>query len=289
MTRWFRLKRCVVAVTGAAVLASGAATSTSAFATPPVPEVRPPVTLATLSWPPYTKSSLPRGGAVTAVVRAVFARMGRDVRVEVRPWNRAVALAEARHNGVVGYYPGYHCEHAPDAGFLRSHSIGMRPLGLVKRANAPFGWEMLSDLEGFRIGTVVGYANTQRFDRKVAAEELWTIASPSDRKNLHKLIAGRLDYAVIDKHVMTYLLRTDPELRPHRNDVTLDDQLLGRMPLFVCFRNSAHGETLRSAFNDGLAEIPYQDMLTRYIERRMPGLTSDPPCAGGRCRDLTGG
>ncbi|WP_090018366.1 substrate-binding periplasmic protein [Limimonas halophila] len=231
------------------------------------PDARPDVTVATLTWPPYTKRSLPKGGAVTAVVRAAFDAVGRDVRVRYRPWNRAIALAKAESTGVVAYYPGYHCNHRPDAGFLRSYVIGMRPLGLAKRANAAFSWTSLADLEGFRIGTVVGYANTRTFDRKVAAEELWTIESHSDRRNLHKLIEGRLDYAVIDKHVMTYLLNTDPELRPHRDEVVMDDTLLGRMPLFVCFRNSPRGKALRSAFNDGLTQVPYKDIMAGRIAR----------------------
>jgi len=269
----------------AAALSLGAVT---AAGQPPVPAVRPPVTLATLSWPPYTGASLPRGGAVTDVVRAAFDAMGREVTVKFRPWNRSVALAKAGHNRVAGYYPGYHCDHDPEAGFLRSYSIGMRSLGLAKRANAAFGWETLSDLEGFRVGTVVGYANTQRFDRKVAAEELWTIESPSDRRNLRKLIAGRLDYAVIDKHVMRYMLRTDPALRKHRGSVTMDDKLLGRMPLFVCFRNNPHGEALQAAFNEGLSRVHPKAILSRYLRHTVPMLTVQPPCTSGDCSEVSG-
>ena len=133
------------------------------------------VTVATLEWPPYTASQLPQGGATTAVLRAAFAEVGYDVEVKFWPWKRAIAKAKAGAAEVVAYFPGYHCQH--DAGFIGSEPMGNGPLGFAENSALPFDWSSLDDVEGRRIGTVVGYANTEEFDLRVANGAIRPITS----------------------------------------------------------------------------------------------------------------
>jgi len=255
--------RCVRGLGVAAVLAAAPAAAET-------------VTLATLTWPPYTGRELPAGGAVTDVVKRVFAKAGHETRVVYRPWNRAIVKAKRPDNGVVGYYPGYHCRHDPSASFHRSGVLGIRPIGFAKRDDAPFSWSDLEDLEGFRIGTVVGYANTRAFDRKAEAQELWTIPAQSDRANLRKLTKGLLNYAVIDRNVLSYLMSTDPKLREHRGEITMAETPLGEMPLFVCFRDSERGRRLLRTFNETLGKLEAREMLKARMKELMADVRPIP-------------
>lgn len=229
------------------------------------------VEVATLNWPPYTARKLPRGGAVTAVVRAAFAQQDLDVAVRFWPWKRAIAKAKAVDNAVVAYFPGYHCHHDPKSEFVRSQPLGASPLGFAEHRQAQHSWNDLDDLRGKRIGTVVGYANTQEFDRRVARGELRVIPSSSDATNLRRLLDRRIDYAVVDKFVLAYLKKTHPELRGRAHEILFDARPLENKSLYLCFRDDDRGNRLRRIFDRGLNKLDPQGMLDRYVERMVKG------------------
>ena len=131
--------------------------------------------VATLDWPPYTGADLPSGGATTKVVRQAFEKMGLRTDVAYRPWKRAIDMAKDGKDGVVAYYPGYHCRH--QEGFVASEPIGNGPLGFAENADAPITWDSLDSIgqQQLKIGTVLGYANTDEFDQKVGTG--WIIAN----------------------------------------------------------------------------------------------------------------
>jgi polar amino acid transport system substrate-binding protein len=230
-----------------------------------------PVHVATLNWPPYTTPDLPRGGAATAVVRAAFAQMGLEVTVRFWPWKRAIAKAKTPDNAVVAYFPGYHCHHDPQSDFVASDPIGFSPLGFAEHVDAPQSWQALEDLAGKRIGTVVGYANTDSFDRKVAAGELRAIPTSDDATNLLRLVARRIDLAVVDRFVLAYLLKTDARLRAHADSLRFDARSLEDKGLHLCFRNDAVGRRLLTLFDRGLDKLNPQGLLDRYVERMVEG------------------
>jgi len=166
------------------------------------------VVITTLDWPPYTGSELPKSGATTEVVRQAFDQAGLGVDVQFLPWKRAIA--EAKNGDAVAYYPGYHCKHAAD--FEPSNSVGTGPLGFAEHVEAPISWETVYDLgeQKLKIGTVLGYANTDEFDEKVGTGWIRAISAQDDLTNLKKLLRRRIDAVVIDKLVMSYLVATEP-------------------------------------------------------------------------------
>lgn len=255
----------LVAMTTLPAAAQEAADRESAREAPDIVQV------ATLNWPPYSAPDLPQDGAVGAVVRAAFAQEGYTVRVRVWPWKRAIAKAKASGNDVVGYFPGYHCRHDPTADFIASDPLGQSPLGFAEHREAQRSWSSLADLTGLRLGTVVGYANTDDFDEAAAEGRLDVVATSDDTANLQRLLARRIDYAVIDKFVLAYLKNTDPVLQPRADEIVFDRRTLARKTLYLCFRADPHGRDLREIFNRGLAKLAPQAMLDRYIERLVAG------------------
>jgi len=224
------------------------------------------VRIATLDWPPYTGKALPKGGATTDVVRAAFEKVDYQIEVEYRPWKRAIDMAAKGTDEVIAYYPGYHCQHRE--GFVASLPIGNGPLGFAENTDAPIEWQTLDDIvdQQLKIGTVLGYANTDAFDAKVGTGYILAVPSNDDLTNLKKLLKRRIDAVVIDKLVLAYLKATEPSLadgaaKLHFNDVPLEEKTL-----YLCFRDDAGGRTLMHIFNAGLEQVDTDEMESAYFE-----------------------
>ncbi|MEM7221859.1 MAG: ABC transporter substrate-binding protein [Pseudomonadota bacterium] len=223
------------------------------------------VRIATLDWPPYTGKDLPAGGATTDVVRAAFAKVGYDVEVEYRPWKRAIGMAANGTDDVVGYFPGYHCNHRE--GFVATEPLGNGPLGFAEHSEAPITWETLDDIsdQQLKIGTVLGYANTDDFDAKVGTGYILAVPSNDDLTNLKKLMRKRIDAVVIDKLVLEYLKATDASLKSGADKLQFDDRPLEDKTLYLCLRSDEKGRTLKHIFNAGLEQIDAEAIVDNYF------------------------
>lgn len=241
-----------------AVCASGAGASAMAEGS---------VTVTTLEWPPYTSPELPLGGAVTEIVTQAFTNAGLETEVLTLPWQRAIVMAR-EEAGMVGYFPGYHCRHME--GFVASDPIGFGPLGLVENADAPISWATIDDLgeKQYVIGTVLGYANTDEFDEKAGTGWINVVPAADDITNLRKLMRQRIDAAVIDRLVLSFLLATEPSLAEGRELLTFDERPLEGKTLYLCFNDDEEGRALRDTFNAGLATIDVNDSIDRYFEEK---------------------
>jgi polar amino acid transport system substrate-binding protein len=223
------------------------------------------VKVTTLDWPPYTAAALPKGGATTEIVRQAFAASGQEVEVQYLPWKRAIA--DAKNQGdVVAYFPGYHCRHVE--GFVASDPIGTGPLGFAENMNAPVDWSSIDDIgeQKLRVGTVLGYANTDEFDEKAGTGWVRAVPAPDDITNLRKLMLERIDMAVIDKLVLSYLLASEPTLKDAKETIQFDSRTLEDKILYLCFNDTDAGRAMRDRFNDGLAKIDVEGIVDRYFD-----------------------
>ena len=223
-----------------------------------------PVTITTLEWPPYTSEELPKGGATTEVVRQAFEAAGMGINVATVPWKRAIAIAK-EDEAAVAYFPGYHCRHVD--GFVASEPIGDGPLGFAQHVNAPVTWSDVDDIgeQKLRVGTVLGYANTDEFDEKAGTGWIRAIPAPDDITNLRKLGRQRLDVAVIDKLVLSYLLATEASLADLADEIEFNDKPLEEKTLYMCFNDDEAGRALRDRFNAGLAQVDVDALIDSYF------------------------
>ncbi len=223
------------------------------------------VTVTTLEWPPYTSDVLPKGGATTEVVRQAFAAVETEVNVAILPWKRAISMAK-EDQASVAYYPGYHCRHVE--GFVQSDPIGNGPLGFAENVNAPVTWENVDDIgeQKLKVGTDLGYANTDEFDEKAGTGWIRAIPAPDDITNLRKLARQRIDVAVIDKLVLSYLLATEDSLSGMADTLVFNERPLEDKTLFLCFNDDENGRALRDTFNSGLAKIDVEQIVESYFE-----------------------
>lgn len=222
------------------------------------------LTLTSLEWPPYSGEKLPEGGASVAVARAALAAMGHHLNVEFYPWSRAVKMARDDGKKYAGYFPEYHAADIARE-FQFSAPIGKGPLGLVERKASPLHWQQVADLSAYTIGVVQDYVNTAEFDALVAQGKIRVQRVTSDSQDLLKVQGGRIDAAVMDKNVMHYLLRHDPQAASANVEVQFNARRLENKKLYVCFRNDATGQKWRQIFNDGLKKIDTNAIMTHYM------------------------
>jgi polar amino acid transport system substrate-binding protein len=223
------------------------------------------VRIATLDWPPYTGKDLPEGGATTNVVRAAFEKVGYKVEVEYRPWKRAIDMAKKGTDEVIAYFPGYHCHH--QSGFVASEPIGNGPLGFAEHVDAPITWDSVDDLgeQQMKIGTVLGYANTDEFDAKVGTGYILAVPSNDDLTNLKKLARKRIDAVVIDKLVLEYLKASEASLKGSTDVLQFNAKPLDDKTLFLCFRDDDGGRTTKHIFNAGLEQVDSEAIVKDYF------------------------
>jgi polar amino acid transport system substrate-binding protein len=211
------------------------------------------VVLATLEWPPYTGQKLPGNGTSAVVVRDALAAVGYELELRFYPWSRAVQEASMDPD-VVGFFPEYpNAERRTQ--FIVSDVIGKSPLGFAHRVNVAFSWNELTDLRKYRLGTVAGYVNSDEFDRLVERGELKVDTSNTDAFNLRKVLAARIEAAVVDENVFDYLMNTDPLLRQRQDEMAMCSQLLKVHDLVVCFVRTEAGAEAARKLNEGLKRI----------------------------------
>lgn len=248
-------------------IAAAALLALASLALPAIAQDKPAqdniVRLTSLDWPPFSGESQKDGGAAVAVARAAFAAVGYKVEVAFYPWNRAVALAK---DG--GDFQGYFPEYAgPDVArdFILSTPLGSSPLGFAERAAAPVSWNSLDDLKTTRIGVVDGYVNTDDLDARIANGALHADKANSDLTNLKKLLAERIDLAVIDQAVMNDLLRGAPELKGTAGKLRFNPKMLEDKTLHIAFRKDAKGEAMAKLFAEGLAKVDAKAILNQAL------------------------
>lgn len=221
------------------------------------------VVLTSLSWPPYSSEKMQGGGASIHVVRTALAAVGFELEVIFYPWQRTVHEAR-RDKRVDGFFPEYYSKERTRS-FFYSDPVGWSPVGFAEHWPGSRHWRTLDDLKEYRIGVVDGYINYGPFDAMVAKGEIRTDGSVSDTTNLRKVLAGRVDMAVVDKNSFDYLTRHDPILSKNRENLVFRERLLNLHELFVCFKKTPRGEFLVSLLNKGLSLIDVSQVHAEYI------------------------
>lgn len=258
------IRRCAVWSLSALLWVSANAWLMSA-AGPAIAQEANVIRLASLEWPPYSGETLKQQGAAAAVIRAAFAAVGYRVEIEYFPWARAVRLVRDDSNQYQGYFPEYWDPSNSDD-FIYSPSIGTGPLGFAENRTNPVTWTTLDDLQKYKIGTVHGYFNTPTFDERVRLGQIKADVAPSDLSNLLKLEAGRVDLAVIDKRVFSFLTRTAAQFAQKRNGLAFNERLLEEKDLFLCFKKSEEGQRLERDFARGLKKINAAAVIANYMK-----------------------
>ncbi|KZY31157.1 MULTISPECIES: ABC transporter substrate-binding protein [unclassified Oleiphilus] len=159
------------------------------------------VSLSYVDYPPYYGKTLENGGPISEIISAAFKLKNYKVTKEQLPWSRALEWTkEGKFDGI--YTAWYRKDREKD--FAYSAELPANKVVLFKRKDAQINYQSYSDLKPYTIGVVRGYANPPGFD-----EAGLTLAPvTTDKQNLLKLSASRIDLVLVDKALGNYIIKT---------------------------------------------------------------------------------
>lgn len=219
---------------------------------------------STLEWSPYLGEKIPKLGFGVEILKLAFKAEGYDnIEVEFLPWSRALAVVENKE-GYAGCLLAYYSKERAEK-FIYSDPVISGPIKFAMRNDKIIPWRKLEDLKDRPIGVVQDYVNSPELDRLFAEKKLFADNSISDTNNLEKLAQKRTDIAVVDANVFTYLLKTNPQLKPFENKLSLDQRTLDDKKLYILFSKSKEGRRLADIFNKGLKKIKPAEIARKYM------------------------
>ncbi len=213
--------------------------------------------LVTGELPPYATHERADDGIALHIVRKAFANAGSTVSYTFKPWTRSLEEARAGQWDGTAYWGK---NPSRDVGFLISDNVLTEQWVFLYRQRTEggeqFNWDSLADLKGQRIAAVQSYTYTPEFWEMQKAGTLKVELAQDDLGNLRRLVAGRVDLAVIERNVACYLMNahfTAAEvagLRAHPKLLT--NQFTTHLMLSEKLPQSAQR---MKAFNQGLAQL----------------------------------
>jgi polar amino acid transport system substrate-binding protein len=226
---------------------------------------QPTLTILTELWPPYVMrddNGTPVGADLDLAC-AVLRQMGYRTEIRVLPWKRVLQQARLRQGDAVldVFFESSRQQwlHYPEEPLSYSGEVLFYPVA------RPLHFEQLSDLKGLRIGVQADYAYSPDF---LAYSGVTRVAMTGDGnmiKQLHLMMAGRLDGVVLNERVGGYLLRTQglQDQVTHGARLLTDDNRN-----FLGFTHKPGHDQLAIRFSSALKAFKqtpaYQQLLARY-------------------------
>lgn len=226
---------------------------------------QPTLTVLTELWPPHVMRD-DNGklvGADLELAQIVLSQLGYQTEVRVLPWKRVLQQAKLKQGDAVLdiFYLSERTSwlHYPEEPLSISGEVLFYPVA------RPIKFEQLADLKGLQIGVQAGYAYSRDF---LADNGVTRVAMTGDGnmiKQLHLMMAGRLDGVVLNERVGRYLLRTQglqDQVRYSSFQLTDDNRN------FLGFTHKPGHDQLAIRFSKALKQFKqtpaYQELLARY-------------------------
>ncbi|WP_222937585.1 extracellular solute-binding protein [Spartinivicinus ruber] len=174
------------------------------------------VVFAAFEQEPYIGQSLSSNGYVAELVQAVYSLAGYETKINFYPLARAKALA--KQGKVDGFLPFYQ-QHAVSESFVLSSPFPGSSIGLIRKKTLQVGkspelidrsWHKRIFQSKYKFGVVRGTEDI--LQNYSGAQNIQMDVVSSDIQNIDKLVANRINFAVIDKYTAADLLVNK---RPH--------------------------------------------------------------------------
>lgn len=214
--------------------------------------------LASDVWPPFTDEQGQRSISFD-LVGAALERMGIGSTFVVTEFDSVlIGLQQGRYNGSAALWKSTERE----AELLFSNAYLQNQLILLGRKGSDPNVTSLSALEGSRIGLVQGYAYDAVLKAKGRNEIVY---GATDQENLERLLAGSIDYMLVDRLRMEYLLKYET------NDVSALLEF-ARVPIlyqplhFAIRRDTPNAAAIITGFNNEIRKMIADGSYNRILE-----------------------
>lgn len=226
----------------------------------------PVVLVAEDDWYPYSAEREGRAvGMAVDIVRAAFAAVGVPLELKSMPYARCM---QAVKQGVeLGCFDTLKDDTTRDAYLFHQRPLFAATIGIYARSDFA-GPLSAADLRGRRVGLTNGYTYGDSVEKNAAIQK---DVAPNDLLTMRKLLAGRVEVALIYTRVADWLQTQHPDLRGRVRQVGV----LLQDGLYVSF-SKTHPDAGRvlPLLDRGLAQIRANGTHARIEaewQRRYPG------------------
>ncbi|HEH9400424.1 TPA: transporter substrate-binding domain-containing protein [Aeromonas sobria] len=219
------------------------------------------VRIAVGEWPPYISEALPNQGFLCQLVREAFAQSGLDVSFHFYPWAEAYRLTrEGRYVVTMPWFRSSEREQY----FYFSASLGDFTTRLFMLAGSP--QVNLGELKEQPVGVTRGYFYGDGFAARQAGLTLeW---SDSDEQSMGKLLAGRINYLVMDEQVAQTLFQQAISRHPPSLALTHVADPIWSQPGYLLMRKAdPDARRLMLLFNAGLHKLERSGRVARIWQQ----------------------
>ena len=164
----------------------------------------PELHLASDIWPPFT--DLPdRARVAISLVQTALERAGIEATTTIVDWKQVEAgIRKATFDGSAAMWKNDVRERT----LLFSEPYLENRLVLVGRKGSDVSATTINDLAGKRVAAVARYAYGEEIENAVG---VYFVNGRNDQENLTKLLAGEVEYMLVDELVSRYLLTHQPD------------------------------------------------------------------------------
>ncbi len=207
--------------------------------------------------PPFMYSKGGRAaGIYPALIETAFKRMQVPIRLEPRPWARAVQEIDKAAAGLAGVYQN--SERLGKWAF--SQPLLVERIIVYSHHSRPMAFTTIDDLRGKRVGVMRGWSYGNSFDsaRKSGLFQIEEVGS--DIQNFQKIEMGRIDVFLAIPESVTTLLS-------HYTSIDHSATPLAEAPAFLAFAKAANRQGLLDQFNLAIKEMRESGEFQRIINR----------------------
>lgn len=201
------------------------------------------------------------------ILPIILARLSKDTgdtyEFRLLPWKRALNESLQGHGAIVGISLNKEREELYDF----SESIYNDDLQLVVLKGHEFNFSTLKDLKGKSVGGAFGASYGEAIDHAIAEGVIAMERDPNQFSRLRKLLAGRMDVAIIGNGNagLQQLLASDPELAVNAGKFVVLPHPLASDPLYLAFAKTMHMKAALARFNKALSAFKKTDEYHKLI------------------------
>lgn len=225
--------------------------------------------IGTGEWIPLTGEKMEGQGIATEILKEAFSEEGIDVEIAFFPWKRCQFMLE--ENQLDGIFPYTRNDERISKFNYSQGLINVKTVFFyLEKKIEKLKFEKYEDLKEYRIGGVLGYWYEETLNK--AGLSLDLVAS--DEQNIKKLLAGRIDVAIMTDIGGWYLIQNQfPDyLKQFKTtDYNLPWQKLNDKESVSCLivsKKNTNGSEIIDKFNKGLNKIKkngkYQKIMDKY-------------------------
>lgn len=183
-------------------------------------------------------------GIYPALIAAAFKRLDLPVRLEAKPWARAVLELDRGTAGVGGIYKNTERLRKYDY----SEPLLVETITVYVHKDHAFAYAQIGDLFGKRVGVMRGWSYGDAFDQARAGGLIHAESVSSDEQNFQKLRNGRIDALLAIGDSVAPLLAAYP-------DIQASGAPLIQAPAYLAFAKGAGLVDLLRRFDQAIRDM----------------------------------